>query len=198
MATREEIFNKLRALGKTSATCLVGTFEKYDKDSQTITVQLANGLKIPGVRLKAAANKKKDYYAISVPREKSTVLIVQIGDKSEAGEYYLLASDEIETMEVKADKAKLTIDKTGILMVKGQTKFKLNKDGKIYLANNTANLYDAIERVINTVKTMSITIIGTAGANPITVTSAKPSISDVTLLEYAWNNELKMLLSKNE
>lgn len=197
MATREEIYSKLRGLSGGNIQCQVATFISFEKATHTITVQLNNGLKIPGVRLKAAANKSVNYYSIMVPREKTTVLITQVGSSPEAGEYYMLTCDEFETLEVKADKTEMIIDKTGILLRQDKAKMKLNASGKLYLGNETDNLFDVVKELVDEMKNLNILVVGSAGANPLTVTSAKPNPASVTAITLVWE-KLSSLLTKSE
>lgn len=181
MATHEEIYNKFKSLFKGDVQCTVATFVSYEKATHTITVQLNNGLKIPGVRLKAAANKSVDFYSIMIPKAKTTVLITQIGQSAEAGEFYMIACDEFDTIEVKADK----------------TKYVIKKDGKLYIGNAVNNLSDVLKDLVDEIKNLNILVVGTAGANPLTVTSAKPNAAAVIQLN-AIGNKLNTLLSNSD
>lgn len=165
MATHEEIFDKLKRLNKSAMACQVATMQTYEKATNTITVMIGNGLKIPGVRLKAATDAKVAYYEIKIPKAKSTVLIGLIGDKPEAGEYYLIMCDEVETKEFKMNSMKLRADKNGIFAI-----------------NGTSNLGQLLQDLIDEVKGLNILVVGTAGANPLTVTSAKPNPANIANL----------------
>ena len=197
MSTHAEIFNKLKELGKSSANCLVATFVSYQKDTHTITVELPNGLKIPGVRLKAAANKNTAYYIIMIPRAKSTVLITQVGASAEAGEYYLLSTDEWETLELVRDQSKIVIDKTGILLSQDKSEFKIRTDGKLYFNNDGQNLYTLINNMIQMIKGINIQITGTAGSYPLTVTSAIVNQTSKQSFDNLWEN-FKGILAVNK
>lgn len=193
MSTHAEIFNKLKELSKSSASCLVATFVSYQKDTHTITVELPNGLKIPGVRLKAAANKNTGYYMIMIPRAKSTVLITQVGASAEAGEYYLLSTDEWETLELVRDQSKVVIDKTGILLSQDKSEFKIKTDGKLYFNNDGHNLYSLINNMIQMIKGINIQITGTAGSYPLVVTAAVVNQTSKQSFDNLWENFQEIL-----
>jgi hypothetical protein len=187
MSTRAEIWEKLQSLNKQSIQCLVATFVSYEKATASITVQLPNGLKIPGVRLKAAVNKTTAYYSIMVPREKSTVLIGQVGSTAEAGEYYLVMCDEFETVTLKADKVIVTIDKTGVMMQSGNAaKFKMKANGRYYIANDSYNLHTLMGELIDEIKAIKILVAGSAGPYPLTVTTAQVSSPSSLKFETVW------------
>jgi hypothetical protein len=181
MATHEEIYQKLSALGKGKVQCIVATMVSYEKATHTITVQLNNGLKLPGVRLKAAANKSVKFYSIVIPKAKTTVLITQVGETAEAGEYYMLACDEHESIEIKTE----------------PVKYVIKKDGKLYIGNAVNNLSDVLKDLVDAVKDLNILVVGTAGANPLTVTSAKPNPAAVASLTLV-SNKLETLLSNKD
>lgn len=186
-ASRAEIFEKLQRIGKSQMHCYVGTFVSYNKDNSTITVELPSGLKIPGVRLKGSVNRAKGYYNIQIPREKSTVLIGLIGDKAEAGEYYLIMCDEIETIEIKADKTKFVLDKTGVSFENHTSaKFKQKANGKYFIKSTSFNLYDVMEELISELRNGSVQVLGNAGPNPLTVTYAKFNTATNIKLESVW------------
>lgn len=163
--THSDVFKKLKNLSSTVVQCQVATFVSYEKASQTIIVSLANGLKLPGVRLKAAVNKNISDYFVQIPKAKSTVLIGQIGASAEAGEYYLIMADQTESIEFKADAFSFKVNKTGLVVEK-----------------TTENLGKVLKDLIDEIKGLNILVIGTAGANPLTVTSAKPNPVNVTNL----------------
>lgn len=198
MSSRAEIFEKLQKLGKGDIHCQVATFVSYEKDTFTITVQLPSGLKIPGVRLKASVNKVKNYYNIQVPRAKSTVLIGLIGDKKEAGEYYLIMADEIETFEIKANKTKVIIDNTGVSF-EGDlgAKFKQKANGRYYISSQMFNLYDVMEELIDELRSANMVVTGTAGPYPLAVTTAKLNPAANLALESVWA-KLGQILTNQE
>jgi hypothetical protein len=194
MASRAEILDKLKKLGKSDVTCLVATFVSYEKATSSITVALSNGLKIPGVRLKASTDKKVDYYTIQVPRAKSTVLIGQIGDTAEAGEYYLIMCDEVEKTETKMDGIKTVMDKTGVVVTVNQSRFEIADNGKFGIKVSTFVFADLIKEMFDAVKGLNMLIIGTAGANPLTVTTAKPNPASVIELETVYQKMKSMFI----
>jgi hypothetical protein len=188
MVSHSEIFQKLKSLHKQDVQCMVATFVSYEKATSTITVQLPNGLKIPGIRLKASVDKKVDYYSIIVPRAKSTVLIGQIGSSAEAGEYYLISCDEFEKVEMKADKMMFKVDKNGVELNynAGMSTVKLDKDGKLLIEKGAFNLHDVLKELLDSLKSMKVLVIGTAGQIPLTITQAGTHPSSISDFATVW------------
>lgn len=142
MVTREEIFQKLQGLNKKEITCQVATVKSIDTKKKTCTVILQDGLELPDVRLKAAVDLKEseEYYYV-IPRPKSTVLIALVGGEPTAGEYYVIAVNEIDSLQLKIDKTELFVAKNKIVAQVNKRNLTIT-DSEISLkdSNNTASV----------------------------------------------------------
>lgn len=171
--TRSEIFNKLRQLQNNgSGICIVATCVRFDTKTQTIRVKFSNGLEMDGVRLKAAVNENKDFYWIQVPKPGTSVLLVQIGDKAEAGEYYCLAADEMNALQVKTDETEFKVNIDGIIMKREDTLIELLKNGKIKIEKGDDNLGYLLDNLLFELAGADLSIAGTAGPYPVIITVA--------------------------
>jgi hypothetical protein len=107
----EIIYNKFKSINKGIVPCIVATV--LEVQDFTCTVVLPDGLEMPGVRLKAANDKSKEFMRVK-PRPNSTVLICLIGDDETAGEYHVVAYNEVDTVEVKIKDTYWQLDKDKI------------------------------------------------------------------------------------
>lgn len=91
-------------------------------ENTTCTVVFPDGYVQSEVRLKASIDESMEYVIIK-PRINTTVLVTPLGDET-AGEYYVVAVNEIDVIEVmlKKDKVALIMDEKGVeLQVKNNT-----------------------------------------------------------------------------
>ncbi len=130
MSTYSEILSKLKGLNSTIVPCFPATVKSIDTES-TCTVIMADGLEMPGVRLKASNDDKKEFL-VCKPREKSYVLIGLIGDEECAGEYYVAACDEIDEVVMKIKDLELLATKDGVSLI--------HKDAQIGIVDDSINL----------------------------------------------------------
>lgn len=206
-ATKEDVLNKLRRIGyQPIVPCVPATIISVE-DNMTCTVKFPDGFELADVRLKAGVDEKKEFFVIK-PRAGSTVLLASLGNDDTVGEYYVVAVNEIDSIEGLIDKTAFLIDKTQVLvttdkaelsvqtarikLLQGESLIRIYEETitiesnkKIAIRNQSENLKSVLESIVGLSESMKV-ITGSAGSiSPVSPTlqsnfiATKKKISDL-------------------
>lgn len=118
-----------------------------DKKKKGLTVEDAEGIKYPDVRLTATLSEQ-DKIAL-YPKVGSSVLVARIGGS--ANTLYCIACSEVEAVEGKIEDTHFLVDKDGLHAQQHDTELLVDQDG-FHLDRKGKNLYETLEKLFEQVQ----------------------------------------------
>jgi hypothetical protein len=155
--TESELLNKMiRVLRQPSLPVYIGSVKSIESN-KTCTVIFPDKFELTGVRLKAAIDEKEEFVYV-IPKVGSSVLLGSLSNIESDGEFYVIACNEVASLQGVIDKTKFLIDKTQVsasvdessVLLKAD-EITLNQDGtKVTLKAEKANIHGKAKVSIKT------------------------------------------------
>ncbi|WP_107039971.1 hypothetical protein [Brumimicrobium mesophilum] len=167
MSEYAKIKELIRAIvGDMSNLPIFGTVTSVD--SETCTIKLSSGLKIPDVRLRATVDGSTDFLKL-IPKIGSKALVLSI--TGELDDLVMIKCDETEKIEYSQDGLIISIDST---------------DKKISIKNDTTSLHDIFDKLSALITNLKVN----TPAGP-SVGLLPDTIAELEVFETTYNSLLK-------
>lgn len=189
--TNESVYNKLMKVGgQPVIPCVVATVVSVE--GTVCTVKFPDGLELAGVRLKAAVDASKEYFILK-PRVDSTVLLASLGRDDSVGEYYVVAVNEVDSVEGLINKTSwildksrldLKVDSTRLLVESGTIRLQqadsvvtifdgqvtIDSQKKVAIRNQSGDLNDVLKQIVGLSESMKVLTGSPGSLSPVSPT----------------------------
>ena len=124
-------------------------------ENDSCTIQLASGLELDGIRLKASINGKPNFI-LQRPKPGSNVIVLSITGTLE--DLMVIKTDEVENIEINQNGLKILID---------------SKDGKLKIENEKTSLKGIFENLTDLLKGFKVYTSSGPSGTPIATVVTK-------------------------